>query len=119
MNPDRALVTGRLQELERVASELERHLGQTVEGLGEDLSHRWAVERGLLAGLAIIFDISDHILATDFGIYPKTYEESLERLHRASVISESLYQGLKGSGGFRNVLVHEYTEIDLHIVVSV
>lgn len=34
----------------------------------------------------------------------------------AGVISRSLYRRLRGAGGFRNVLVHEYLQIDLERV---
>ena len=35
------------------------------------------------------------------------------------MISEDLYRRLRGAGGFRNILVHEYVEIDLNEVAEV
>ena len=107
-----------LNELERVARELEKYREVTAEMLEEDLSLRWTVERGLLAGLTLIFQISDH-LARAFRKSVDTYEGLLLELKSVGVISNSLYQKLKGSGGFRNVLVHEYVRIDPREVVSV
>ena len=37
----------------------------------------------------------------------------LECLHTRGVIPGALYQKLKGLGGFRNILVHDYLRIDL------
>ncbi len=108
-----------LNELERVARELEKYREVTAEMLEEDLSLRWTVERGLLAGLTLIFQISDHILTRAFRKSVDTYEGLLLELKSVGVISNSLYQKLKGSGGFRNVLVHEYVRIDPREVVSV
>jgi uncharacterized protein YutE (UPF0331/DUF86 family) len=54
----------------------------------------------------------EHILSSHFGVFANTYEESLASLHQHQVISESLYSEIKGLGGFRNVLVHLYQEID-------
>ncbi|MEM3580565.1 MAG: HepT-like ribonuclease domain-containing protein [Candidatus Bathyarchaeia archaeon] len=60
--------------------------------------------------------VADHILASKYRIYPETYEDSLRMMYQKGVISEALYKKLKGLGGFRNVLVHEYLSIDLEEV---
>lgn len=49
-------------------------------------------------------------------MYPATYEESLRYFHSKGVIPQSLYQKLKGLGGFRSILVHDYLTIDLEEV---
>jgi hypothetical protein len=36
------------------------------EATREHLSQRWIIERGLIAGASIIFDVADHILIADF-----------------------------------------------------
>lgn len=75
-------------------------------------NERWIIERGLIAASALLFDVADHILAGQFGVYPETYEESLSGLHGQEVISDDLYHQLKGLGGLRNILVHQYQAID-------
>ena len=56
--------------------------------------------------------MADHILAGHFGTYAETYEDSLQNLQGKRVISEELYYQIKGLGGFRNILVHQYLGID-------
>ena len=51
-------------------------------------------------------------MAGHFGIYVETYEESLAELQNNEVISAALYQQIKGLGGFRNLLVHDYLGLD-------
>jgi uncharacterized protein YutE (UPF0331/DUF86 family) len=51
-------------------------------------------------------------LAGHFGVYAETYEESLGTLRDRAVISEELYREIKGLGGFRNILVHRYLDIN-------
>ncbi len=70
------------------------------------------MERGLIAAASVIFDVTDHILAGHFGLYAETYEESLNSLCDKQVLSTALYGRIKGLGGFRNILVHHYLEID-------
>jgi uncharacterized protein YutE (UPF0331/DUF86 family) len=81
--------------------------------LRSDLSQRWIIERGMIAAASIIFDIADHILAGYFNLYAETYEESLALLREKEVISDALYQQIRGLGGFRNILIHRYLIIDL------
>ncbi len=77
-----------------------------------NLSKRWIIERGLISAASVIFDITDHILAGHFGCYAQTYEESLQMFYDKKVLSHELYCQIKGLGGFRNILIHRYLQID-------
>ncbi len=105
-------ITERLKELDTVIRELTRITELTPELLSANLAQRWIIERELIAAATLIFDIADHILVGEFFIHAKTYEDSLLQLHKQAVISDKLFEQLKGLGGFRNILVHMYQEID-------
>lgn len=90
-----------LADLDGVAAELEKHSGATAVAMARDLSLRWTVERGLLAGLTLVFQVCEHILAAHFHRYPETYEGLLQELRDAGVLPPAVYERLKGSGGFR------------------
>lgn len=105
-------ITERLKELDTVLQELSQYRSLSEEAIRIDLSQRWIIERGLIAAASLILDVADHILVGQFGLHTATYEESLLGLGDKKVISNELYQNLKGLGGFRNVLVHLYQEID-------
>jgi uncharacterized protein YutE (UPF0331/DUF86 family)/predicted nucleotidyltransferase len=109
----REFIWSALAELRRIAAELEKHRGLGPEELGANLTFRWAVERGLLAGLSLIFEVADHILTRHFGRAVETDEGLLSELRACGVISESLYRRLKGAAGFRNIPVHGYLQVDL------
>jgi len=112
----REAIEERLKELDRILQELSKYGGITGEAFRQDLSQRWIIERGLLASASVIFDIADHILASHFGLYAETYEQSLKALRDKGVISEGLYGEIRGLGGFRNILIHRYLGIDLQEV---
>ncbi len=102
----------RLQRLEQVISGLER-LGQIdSKELLEDTQKMWSVERGLQLGAEILFDVGSHILVSEFGVSPQEYKEILTRLADRKVVGRKLADGLQGLAGFRNVLVHDYLEVD-------
>ncbi len=116
MTLQEAFIAQSLQELDRVASELEKYLAVSVDQLQGNLSLRWTVERGLLAGLGLVFQVADHILSSHFHSTPESYQQLLTELRGHGVIGREAHEQLKGAGGFRNVLVHEYIKVDLNEV---
>jgi len=108
----RIVIEERLKELDEILQELRKYQDISPEKFQADLSQQWIIERGLIAGASVIFDIADHILAGHFGLYPETYEASLQALSDRKVLSEALYRQIKGLGGFRNILIHRYLRID-------
>lgn len=106
------VVRERLRLLEETAAELERQPAASGEELGRDIPRRWILERGLIAGANLVFDVTDHILAGHFQAHPETYEDALVELRARGVISEGLHGELRGLGGLRNVLVHLYARTD-------
>lgn len=107
-----AVVHSRLRKLREILENLEvvRHVprGDFVS----DFQHYWLGERGLHLAAETVFDIGNHVLASHFNIHPTEYEEVLERLAEQGVLSVDLRARLEGLGGFRNVLVHAYMDID-------
>jgi len=73
---------------------------------------QWAAERGLQLGAQSVLDIGAHILAGHFGARPADYEDVIRLLAAHGVMSPGLESRLRGLGGFRNILVHGYREID-------
>jgi uncharacterized protein YutE (UPF0331/DUF86 family) len=107
------LIEDLLKQLDTILEELSKYKGRPQEDIAGSLSLRWTVERGLIAAATVTFDVLDHIVSAVFGIYPETYEETIQAAFQKAVLSEPLYQEMKGLGGFRNVLVHEYAKVDL------
>lgn len=111
-------IHGRLLKLEEVISRLEEIGPQTAERLRRSFRDAWTVERGLQLGAETVLDVGNHILSAHFGVSAEDHEAVIELLARHGVIGEELRGRLKGLGGFRNVLVHEYLRIDLDLVAD-
>ncbi len=60
----------------------------------------------------ILLDTGNHILSAHFGESARDYEDVITQLAAHTVIDEHSRTRLKGLGGFRNVLVHGYLELD-------
>lgn len=108
----REVVERRLEELDWTLQRLARHRDLDADAYESDPDRQWIVERGLLNAAGLVFDVADHVLSGHFGHHRETYQGSLDGLHQEGVISSGLHEQLQGLGGFRNLLVHEYLELD-------
>ena len=105
-------IDARLRRLGEVIRRLRTYRSRGADRVREDEDLQWLVERGLQLGCEIVLDLGNHVLAGAFGRTTDTYEQILEGLVAEGVISAGLRGELKGLGGFRNVLVHDYLDID-------
>jgi uncharacterized protein YutE (UPF0331/DUF86 family) len=64
-------------------------------------------------------DLANHVIRKGKLGLPKESKESFEILAGAKVIPQELADKLKGMVGFRNIMVHQYQEMDIKIMVDV
>jgi uncharacterized protein YutE (UPF0331/DUF86 family) len=57
-------------------------------------------------------DINNHVVVEMGQRPPEDYASSFIRASEAGMLTAELANRLKGSGGMRNILVHEYMDID-------
>ena len=119
MSPDRDLIFKHLSEIETAVAVLEKHRSVTAGELERSIELRWTIERGLQVVIQNILDIAAHILASEFKNEWDDYRSLIEKLGVHDVVPSIFAQELKGIAGFRNVLVHEYMEVELAIVEKV
>jgi len=105
-------IQARLRRLEDVISELTAFSRLDRDSIRASVRDQWAIERGLQLGAEILFDIGDHILVAQYGVSPQDHEDVLEQLFRQGFLSGELRARLKGLGGLRNLLVHDYLRLD-------
>jgi len=72
----------------------------------------WEVRYGLFESIQIVIDISCKISSVYNLGNPKTYRECVELLEKFNYLDNNLSTKIKAMVGFRNILVHEYVEID-------
>src|SRR5439155_454956 len=76
-------------------------------------------ERYLQLAIQNVLDISNHIVADMKLSLPADHRQLFELLTKHKVVSASLSTKLISMAGFRNVLVHEYLDIDRRRVYGV
>ena len=113
------IVRRKLLDIEQAVSRLRTWAPSSAQELGTDFMLCWAVERGLQVAAEALFDAGNHVLSGGFHETVNQYREIPVRLVAVGVIRAETGQRLAGLAGFRNVLVHDYAEVDLEKVQSV
>ena len=86
--------------------------------LRADMDLCWTVERGLQLCAQNAIDVAIH-LVTAAGLDASDYTSALDRLTRMNVLPTAFGVRFRQIAGFRNVLVHDYIEVNLDVVAKV
>ena len=65
-----------------------------------------------------MIDIAAHIVASAKLGQPKSAGDLFVILAKAKILDQKLSQRLTQAVGFRNILVHQYSDIDYHLAYS-
>ncbi|NHJ15277.1 MAG: DUF86 domain-containing protein [Candidatus Thorarchaeota archaeon] len=75
-----------------------------------------AAERALEIIAQAIIDVASHIVAQKRWGVPSTYRQTVLLLNTHGILPEDLTERLTDLIGMRNVLIHDYLEVNLRIV---
>ncbi|MBK4147760.1 type VII toxin-antitoxin system HepT family RNase toxin [Corynebacterium macginleyi] len=106
----------RLVSLRRILGELEKYRDSDAKELRSDLSQMYAVFFMLQQVIDLATDINQHIAATTLNVADSSSRRGFEDLIRAGILPADLEQGFYKSAALRNVITHQYVEVDLGIV---
>lgn len=115
---DAAMLDAKLAELSRRLKRIEAKRPTSLKALAADEDLRDILARNLEVAIQGCIDIALHLCASQ-GTVPATAAQAFSVLSERGMIDRSLAQKLQRAVGFRNVLVHEYTELDWKIVMQV
>lgn len=114
---DRNLVAKKLAEIETLVQEL-RTLGRPEE-IRSDYREQRFTERMLHISIEAVLDVASHIVSDERLGEPQTNRDLIDLLERYNWLSAELAARVQDMVGFRNVLVHGYSKVDLGIVEEV
>jgi uncharacterized protein YutE (UPF0331/DUF86 family) len=86
--------------------------GATEEEFRRTAALHDLAERYLHLAVECVLDLANHFIAEAGLPIPETNQDSFSRLEDAGEIDAQLADRLRSWAGFRNVLVHEYIDID-------
>ena len=106
----------RLEENLKILKEIKESLN--IEDIKSNRRYEWEIRYGLLESIQLIIDISCKIVSNYNLGAPKTYKECIKLLNKFNYLSSKLSLTLLSMVGLRNLLVHEYTTIDIDKLYS-
>jgi uncharacterized protein YutE (UPF0331/DUF86 family) len=112
-------ILSKLQNLERYVQQLRKFQHYSYDEIESDLEKRWAIEHGLQVSIQIVIDVGNHILASVGENQIDDYASILDKLGQRNILPPQFAAKIRGMAGFRNILVHEYAEVDLRAVYDV
>lgn len=121
MNPrqvEAATVLRRLHLMRELLDGLESMSPVSAAKLQENLIVRLAAERALCQLVDTATDINQHIASASGQRPISEYRESFDSAARVGLIDSELAAALKSSVGLRNILVHEYVNVDLTLIAQ-
>jgi uncharacterized protein YutE (UPF0331/DUF86 family) len=115
---DTDVIDARLRELSRRLRRVEARKPASLKALAGDEDLQDILTRNLELAIQTCIDIAFHLCGAH-GKVPTSAAEAFAEIARLELIEGSLAKKLQRGVGFRNVLVHEYTEVDWKIVMRV
>jgi len=116
---DQEVIQKKLQELKRYVKELENLKNIPFDEFSSSLNKQWMFHHGLQLSIQILLDIGNHILAAIGENQIEEYVDVIDKLGENGIIPIDFSKRIRGMVGLRNILVHEYADIDLHKVYDI
>ena len=116
---DRDVINRKLESLRRCIARIEskRPIRPDVLRVNYDLQDIIALN--LERAVQTCVDIAAHVISQTEPPVPSTMGEGFERLAELQVISPQVATSLQKAVAFRNILVHNYTNINSDIVANI
>jgi uncharacterized protein YutE (UPF0331/DUF86 family) len=106
----------RMERVEECLRRLERKRRLTMEEFLEDTDAQDVVLHNLQVAIEACLDIGSHIISKNGWQMPEVYSDTPKTLAKHNVISEEFKPVFIKMGKFRDVVVHEYLDINLEKV---
>ena len=100
------LLEGYLKKLRRIQASTDR------ETFLADSDRQDIAERNLQLAIEAVLDIGQHIIASSGWKPAEEYADVFAILGAHGILGKELLGRVQGMAGFRNLLVHEYAEVD-------
>lgn len=116
---DKALVFRKISELETYQKQIGEFSDITIQDYKGDWKTQRVVERTLQMMIETCADIANHIISDAGMRVPTGYSDTFKVLFESNVIDKELFSTMEKMAKFRNIIVHQYEEVDAQIVIAI
>jgi uncharacterized protein YutE (UPF0331/DUF86 family) len=116
---DRTLILRKLSKLEDYLSQVSEYKNLTLDQYVKDWKTQRIVERTLQMMIENCSDIAGHIISDMKYRVPTSYADTFSVLQEKDIIEADQAEKLIRMAKFRNVVVHDYDQVDAEIVIGI
>ena len=116
---DKDVINRKLESLRRCIARITSKMPITQEVLRSNYDLQDIIALNLERAVQICVDIAAHVMSETEVPPPSTMAESFARLAELQVLPPQLAESLQKAVAFRNILVHNYTDINWDIVTGI
>ena len=116
---DKTLILRKLAELEEYLGQICEFSSVSAEEYSGDWKARRIVERTLQIMIELCIDIAGHIISDRRLRVPVSYADTFKSLAEAGLITPRISDIMEKMAKFRNIVVHQYENIDTEIVILI
>jgi len=113
------IILNKIENIERCVQRVKETYHGNEDKLSTDYDIQDIIVLNLQRACESIIDIAMHLIKIKKLGIPKDSKEAFTLLSKANIIPKNLSERLEKMVGFRNVIIHEYTNIDYGIVKNV
>jgi uncharacterized protein YutE (UPF0331/DUF86 family) len=116
---DKALIYRKVSELELYLKQIQEFSELSADRYLNDWKIQRIVERTLQMMIETCVDVASHLVSDRGMRTPASYADTFKVLSENSIIAEELCVIMERMAKFRNVVVHQYEQVDADIVVLI
>jgi uncharacterized protein YutE (UPF0331/DUF86 family) len=113
------VLENKISSLEKYLNIVKRYKRFSREQIEKDVDIKGMVERYLYLLVQSTIDLAEAVLSFKNLRKPTTFSETFMILEEAKIIEKALAEKMIKMVGFRNILAHDYAEINYDIVYDV
>ena len=114
-----SVIENKITSVKKYLKILERYEKYSKDEIEKNIDLRGTIERYLYLAVQSAIDLGEAVISFKNLRKPTTMSEIFNILNEENIINERLSKELIKMVGFRNIIIHDYEEIDYNIVCDI
>jgi len=114
-----AVIENKISVVKKYLKTLERYTKYSQKEIESNVDIKGAVERYLYLAVQATIDLAEAVVSFRHFRKPTTLREGFDILHEEDILDDNLAEQLTKMVGFRNIIVHDYEEVDYDVVYDI
>jgi uncharacterized protein YutE (UPF0331/DUF86 family) len=113
------VIVSKIQSIQKCVRRAREEYSYSPEEFSKDFTRQDAAILNVIRACETTIDLANHLIKTKKIGVPTSSSDAFSLLEAERIITADMADRLKKMNGFRNMVVHQYTQIELDIVVAV